>query len=77
MNDLFKYSKSLSLITHVQSTAQGFYQISGKTSCRQISLSLEAAGLGITMMSSLRNLTGILAAQLPMCLSNFRAIEKV
>ena len=29
MNELFRYSKSLSLITHVQSTAQGLYQISG------------------------------------------------
>ena len=56
---------------------QGLYSLSGKTSYRQISWSLEAARLGVIMIVSLWNLTGISAALLPRCLLNFRAIGKV
>ena len=56
---------------------QGLYSLSGKTSYRQISWSLEAARLGFIMIVSLWNLTGISAALLPRCLLNFRAIGKV
>ena len=56
---------------------QGLYSLSGKTSYRQISWSLEAARLSVIVIVSLWNLTGISAALLPRCLSNFRAIEKV
>ena len=55
----------------------GLYSLSGKTTYRQISRSLEAARLGVIMIVSLRNLTGISAAMLPMCLSSFRAIGKI
>ena len=40
----------------------GLYSLSGKTSYRQISWSLEAARLGVIMIVSLWNLTGILDA---------------
>ena len=56
---------------------QGLYSLSDKTSYRQISWNLEAARLSVIMIVSLWNLTGISAALLPRCLSNFRAIEKV
>ena len=56
---------------------QGLYSLSGKTSYRQISRSLEVARLDVTIIVSLWNLTGISAALLPRCLSNFRAIGKV
>ena len=56
---------------------QGLYSLSGKTSYRQISWSLEAARLSVIMIVSHWNLTGISAALLPRCLSNFRAIQKV
>ena len=56
---------------------QGLYSLSGKTSYRQISRSLEAARLGVIMIVSFWNLTGIPAALLPRCLSNYRAIGKV
>ena len=55
----------------------GLYSLSGKTSYRQISWSLETARLGVIMIVSLWNLTGISAALLPRCLLNFRAIGKV
>ena len=55
----------------------GLYSLSGKTSYRQISWSLEAAILGVIKIVSLWNLTGISAALLPRCLLNFRAIGKV
>ena len=55
----------------------GLYSLSGKTSYRQISWSLEAARLGVIMIVWLWNLTGISAALLPRCLLNFRAIGKV
>ena len=56
---------------------QSLYSLSSKTSYHQISWSLEAARLGVIMIVSLWNLTGISAALLPRCLINFRAIGKV
>ena len=55
----------------------GLYSLSGKTSYRQISWSLEAARLDVAMVVSLWNLTGTSAALLPRYLPNFRAIGKV
>ena len=55
---------------------QGLYSLSGKTSYRQISWSLEAARLDAAMVVSLWNLAGTPAAALPRYLPNFRAIEK-
>ena len=55
----------------------GLYSLSGKTSYRQISWSLETARLDVIMIVSLWNLAGVSAALLPRCLPNFRAIGKV
>ena len=52
----------------------GLYSLSGKTSYRKISWSLEAARFGFRLFQSLWNLAGTSAAALPRCLSNFRAI---
>ena len=68
----FTFTEDMSI-----SCLQGLYSLSGKTSYRQISWSLEAARLGVAMVVSLWNLTGTSAALLPRYLSNFRAIEKV
>ena len=54
---------------------QGLYSLSGKTSYRKISWSLEAARFGFKLFQSLWNLAGTSAALLPRCLSNFRAIQ--
>ena len=54
---------------------QGLYSLSGKTSYRKISWSLEAARFGFKLFQSLWNLVGTSAALLPRCLSNFRAIR--
>ena len=54
---------------------QGLYSLSGKTSYRKISWSLEAAKFGFKIFQSLWNLAGTSAALLPRCLSNFRAIR--
>ena len=56
---------------------QGLYSLSGKTSYRQISRSLEVARLDVTIIESLWNQTGISAALLQRGLSNFRTIGKV
>ena len=56
---------------------QGLYSLSGKTSYRQISWSLEAARLDVSIVVSLWNLTGTSAAVLPRYLPNFRAIGKI
>ena len=56
-------------------TSQGLYSLSGKTSDRKISWSLEAARFGFKLFQSLWNLAGASAALLPRCLSNFRAIR--
>ena len=53
---------------------QGLYSLSGITSYRKISWSLEAARFGFKHFQSFWNLTGTSAAVLPRCLSNFRAI---
>ena len=44
-------------------TTLGLYSLSGKTSYRQISCSLEAARLDVAMVVSLRNLTGTSTAE--------------
>ena len=54
---------------------QGLYSLSGKTSYRKISWSLEAARFGFKVFQSLWNLAGTWAALLPRCLSNCRAIR--
>ena len=56
-------------------TYQGPYWLSGKTSCRQISWSLEGASLVVLMIVSLWNLAAILAALLSMCLSNLERLK--
>ena len=56
-------------------TILGLYSLSGKTSYRKISWSLEAARFGFELFQSLGNLAGTSAALLPRCLSNFRAIR--
>ena len=56
---------------------QGVYSLSGRTYCRQISWSLEATRVDVIIIVPLWNLTGISAALLPMCLSNFKTIGKV
>ena len=66
----------LILNTHLHyCTLQGVYSLSGKTSYRKISWSLEAARFGFKLFQSLWNLAGTSAALLPRCLSNFRAIR--
>ena len=61
----------------VNSTNLGLYSLSGLMSYRKILWSLEAPRLDVIMMISISNLPGILAAQLPRCLANFRVIGKV
>ena len=56
-------------------SSQGLYSLSGRTSYRKISWSIEATRFGFRLFQSLRNLTGTSAAVLPRCLSNFRAIR--
>ena len=53
----------------------GLYSLSGKPSYRQISWSLEVAGLYVAMMVSFRNSTSNSAALLPRCQSIFWTIE--
>ena len=53
----------------------GLYSLSGKTSYRKISWSLEAARFGFKLFQSLWNLAGTSAALLPRYLSNFRAMR--
>ena len=55
---------------------QGVYLLSGKTSYHERLWSLEAARLDVVIIVSLWNLTGISAALLSICLSNFTAIGK-
>ena len=64
-------------VTWISKEPLGLYSLSGKTSYRQISWSLEAAGLDVAMVVSLWNLTGTSAAALPRYLPNFRTIGKV
>ena len=58
-----------------QSITLCLYSLSGKTSYRKISWSIEAARFGFKLFQSLWNLAGTSAALLPRCLSNFRAIQ--
>ena len=58
-----------------QTCVQGLYSLSGKTSYRKISWSLEAARFGFKLFQSLWNLAVTSAALLPRYLSNFRAIR--
>ena len=60
----------------LSSASQSLYSLSSKRSYRQTSWSVEAARFDATKRVSICNLTGISAAPLSMCLSNFRAIEK-
>ena len=53
----------------------GLYSLSGMTSYRKISWSLEAARFEFKIFQSLWNLAGTSAALLLRCLSNFRAIR--
>ena len=63
------------LLLNEESHFQGLYSLSGKTSYRKISWSLEAARFGFKLFQSLWNLAGTSAALLPRCLSHFRAIR--
>ena len=55
-----------------QTTDLGLYSLSGRMSYRMISWSLEATRFRFRIFQSIGNLTGILAATLPSCLSNFK-----
>ena len=55
----------------------GLYSLSGKTSYRKFSWSIEAARFWFRLLQSLWNLTDTSAARLPRCLSNFRAIRSL
>ena len=68
----FYPAQCLNSFLSVRWSTLGLYSLNGKTSYRQISWSLEAARMDLIMIVSLRNLTGISAALLPRCLSNFR-----
>ena len=60
---------------HIPNNIQGLYSLSGKTPYWKISWSLEAARFRFKLFQSLWNLAGTLAALLPRCLSNCRAIQ--
>ena len=68
-------SNRIPLSTILPIFIQGLYLLSGRTSYRKISWSLEAARFGIKLFQSLWNLAGTSAALLPRCLSNFRAMR--
>ena len=55
----------------------GLYSLSSKTSYRQISWSLKPARLDVIMILPFWHFTGISAAVLPRCRSNFKTIWKV
>ena len=59
------------------SSAPGLYSLSGRMSYCKISWSFQASSLCVMIILPLWHLTGISAALLPRCLSNFRAIVKV
>ena len=75
--DIWDTFSLASLQWHPQFDIEGLYSLTGWASYHNISWSLEAARLYAITMASLRYLTGIPAAALSRCLSNFRAIEKV
>ena len=73
---LFNFNSSKCVVQGLLlDTFLGLYSLSGKTSYRKISWSLEAARFGFKLFQSLWNLAGTSAALLPRCLSNFRAIR--
>ena len=72
----YPYSSWLSHTGTRRQWTLSLYSLSGRTTYRQISWSLEAARLDVIMIVSLWNLTDISAALLLKCLSNIRAIEK-
>ena len=74
MLNIFNMNTSHPLCKHT-TMYQGLYSLSGKTSYRKISWSLEAARFGFKLFQSLWNLESTSAALLPRCLSNFRAIR--
>ena len=75
MTSLWCIINTHSKIFRIKPWYQGLYSLSGKTSYRKISWSLEAAGFGFKLFQSLWNLAGTSAELLPRCLSNFRAIR--
>ena len=72
LKDMVKISTG----TESQQNHQGPVSISEKTSFGKISSSLEAARFVFRIFRSLWNLTGTSAAVLPVCLSNFKAIQQ-
>ena len=62
---------------HIVHAHSGLYSLSGRTSYRKISWSLDVARLDVITIVWLWNLTGISASLLTKCLSNFKAIGKV
>ena len=64
-----KWCKELSDLTNF-ALIQGLNSLSGKTSYRQISWRLEATRLDVIMITSLWNLTGISAAEVPIKLQS-------
>ena len=66
--DMVAVDQHQNFIKHIR----GLDSLSGKTSYRKTSWSLEATGFGFRLFQSLWNLTSTSAAALPRCLSNFR-----
>ena len=62
---------------HQSQTIQGLYSLSGRTSYRKISWSLEAARFGFIIFQSFWNLTSTSAVLLPMCPLNFKSIRSL
>ena len=60
---------------HIPNGYLGLCSLSGRSSYRKISRSLEATIVWFRLFQSLWNLTGTSTAALPICLSNFRAIR--
>ena len=68
---------NLTMAGPCQNGDQGLYSLSGWTSYRKISWSLDAAKFGFSLFQSLWNLEGNSAVALPRCLPNFRAIRSL
>ena len=66
---------TISYCVVVNDSILSLFSLSGNTSYRKISWSLEAARFGFKLFQSLWNLASTSAALLPRCLSNFRAIR--
>ena len=65
----------MTTITWSKYVVLGLYSLSGRTSYRKISRSLEAARFRFKLFQSLWNLTGTSAAALPRCLSRLKVIR--